>query len=442
MTTQVTELHPKTSTVDKAGAPLTPSQAKAVKEQQQQPLLPDDPVPPKKASPLLESPPIPDEVDKTLVYILSQKRKHGSPGGKRFAGWLFTAIKDRMAGKVPPQMFGGNFVAQIAKKDGKPSGVLFSCHMDTVHREEDGHQHLLYDKDFGHIMLGNIPGAQDALGKPMISGSCLGADDGAGIWIMLNMIQANVPGTYVFHVGEECGGIGSTAMLQRHSQFLDEFDVAVAFDRPRTNEVISHQRSTRCASEEFCSALVAALNESPYLDYKTSDRGVFTDTYNYRRNIPECVNIGVGYENQHGTQEMQDYGHLCALKDRVLAIDWDSLPVARDPKVIEPARWESGFGGYHGRGWMHSDWEEWDGHSAPAKPANPFPQAGTTKPAAPPPKAVEPELDVLEELRGVSLQDIQSWVESDIDWAAETIHNLALRLVSAKAVLDFMGVEL
>ena len=38
---------------------------------------------------------------------------------------------------------------------------------------------------------------------------CLGGDDGTGVWLMTKLIEAGVPGRYIFHRAEEVGGRGS-----------------------------------------------------------------------------------------------------------------------------------------------------------------------------------------------------------------------------------------
>jgi hypothetical protein len=85
----------------------------------------------------------------------------------------------------------------LYKVIGETPIVLWSSHTDTVHAE-GGRQQLELTED-GWL---GIP--ED--GKS----NCLGADCGAGVWIMVNMIGRGVPGLYVFHRGEESGGQGST----------------------------------------------------------------------------------------------------------------------------------------------------------------------------------------------------------------------------------------
>jgi hypothetical protein len=290
----------------------------------------------------------PATVDETLVTILSWKRPHESKSEIDFCTWLHGEITRRGASFEVKAM--GCIVVTVGSVErevtiaGKPEkrtvlpSTLFSCHVDTVHSEAVGMQRLTYDPSFGHIFLDK---------KYEKAGSCLGADDGAGIWLMLEMISAKVPGVYVFHRGEERGGIGSRAMLATHKDWLEEFDVAVAFDRADNDEVITHQGTLRCASDKFGEALIAQLAEHG-LAYKLSKGGVFTDTKVYRGVISECINLGVGYKFQHSQDEYLDYGHLVKLRDAVIKVQWDKLPADRDPLAADPVPSYTGYGGRWG----------------------------------------------------------------------------------------------
>ena len=405
-------------------------------------------------------PPIPDEVDQLLVDILKTKRRHDSPGETKFRGWLVDQFRRLGFGYQVLETSG--YAVNVPMKGGRDSDVLFSCHIDTVHQEEDGVQVLEYDPTFGHIFLGKVPGmvrepAKPYTPKPFVpgekytpqvyeppkqvpglvpSGSCLGADDGAGIWIMLKMIEAKVPGTYIFHRGEERGGIGSKAIAARLKTWLQNFSVAVAFDRPNEYEVITHQGGVRCASDKFAKGLCAALNTGSTFTYRPSDKGVYTDTKEYRRIIAECVNLGVGYQHQHGASETLDYGHLVALKDQCVKLDWTALPVDRDPSEVDDAPFWPKYRGVQGGfgGWGDDGWEP------PGSEKVSNPKDTKTVELRPVPKvpADEPDLDILEELRGATVEEIEAMVESDPTWVAEAIQSLCLDLVSVKAQLDYI----
>lgn len=258
---------------------------------------------------------VPKDVDQLLIDILSTRRAHGSPGDSNFRMWLqneFRKLKVKFETTDK-----GNFIVEI----GKDTTTLFSCHIDTCHSvaESNGQgQKILYDTSFGHIFL-----------DPYSNPGCLGADDGVGIWIMLKMIAAGVPGAYVFHTGEEVGCIGSKAMLKSRKDWLSKFDRAIAFDRPNNLEVIITQGGLKCASEEAGEDLANALNEHG-MDYSVSTKGVLTDTKIYAHVIKECFNLGVGYFYQHSKKETLDYAHAFALCSAVIKVNWDDLIVVRD----------------------------------------------------------------------------------------------------------------
>lgn len=265
--------------------------------------------------------------DERLHSMLQHKRPHGS---KMELEWAETYL-----GPYSPAVFGDTKIMAYVIVTDPESKVLFSCHVDTVHREE-GKQKVMYDP------------AKTSYYKK--DGKPLGADDGAGCWLMLEMIDARVPGTYIFHRGEECGGIGSSWMAQYAAEWLKTFDYAVAFDRKATDSIITYQGSERCCSDAFADSLAAALNAvEPLFMYSPDDTGVYTDTAEYTSLIPECTNVSCGYYKEHTQDESLDLSHLFALRDACCRIDWSALVVARDPSVKERKQW-GGFGSYLGTG--------------------------------------------------------------------------------------------
>lgn len=268
-----------------------------------------------------------EQPDQLLVQILKTKRTHGSKGDTDFRLWLFNYIKTVL--KLTPAIHEpGNIVVEIGK-----SSVLFSSHVDTVHseRESDGSkQHIAYDPNFEHIFLSAENSPQSG---------CLGADDGVGIYLMLKMLAAGVHGRYIFHVGEECGGIGSRAYVSKYAKLLQEnFSQVVAFDR-RVNdgenpEVIVKQGGQVCASDAYGKSLCDALNKFPFeKPYVISGLGSFTDSKNYRHDVPECVNVGCFYNFQHTPKEIVYWKELKVLVEAVCKIDWSKLTIARKPEA-------------------------------------------------------------------------------------------------------------
>lgn len=199
--------------------------------------------------------------------------------------------------------------------------TLFVGHTDTVHSSE-GRQAVTIGRD--HIVRVADPKQTN----------CLGADDAAGVLVLLKLIEANVPAYYIFTRCEERGGVGATHLAKTHAGLLAQFDRAVAFDRKGTSSVISHQGWGRCCSDTFADALSDALSDD-VLMYAPDDGGVYTDTAEFVHIIPECTNISVGYVSEHTTRETLDLNHLRALITRAIEIDWDSLPVERKPDEVD-----------------------------------------------------------------------------------------------------------
>lgn len=259
--------------------------------------------------------------DPRLHEMLRWKRPHNSMTEKK---WASTHIVEPY-NAIPLEDLKGEVLAHcviVHEVNGAEPKTLFSSHVDTVHRVE-GRQKITY----------NI--AENCYGKN--DGEPLGADCGAGVWLMLEMIDAKVPGLYLFHRGEECGGIGSGGVADHYPKLLDKFDRAVAFDRKATWSVITHQWAGRCCSDTFANALAEALNNlNDDFMYAPDDTGLFTDTANYTDYIGECTNVSVGYYSEHTEKERLDLAHLFALRDALVKLDWNALPCARKAGEVDP----------------------------------------------------------------------------------------------------------
>lgn len=243
-----------------------------------------------------------------LQTLLTFMRPAGSKTESRFVQQLLQALPD-------PKLDGyGNVIQRI----GDNPNTLWSSHTDTVHRK-GGTQKVVYDDKRGLFRL-----------AANSKSNCLGADCTTGVWLMLQMIRANVPGVYIFHREEECGGRGSDHIADKEPHHLDGIEFAIAFDRKGKSDIIIDQAGGECASEEFAEAFAKLLPPG----YKSSRLGVFTDTANYAHIIPECTNISVGYESQHTANETQCVWTalllmrtLTRITDKALR----ALPAQRDP---------------------------------------------------------------------------------------------------------------
>ncbi len=212
----------------------------------------------------------------------------------------------------------GNYFYKIGE-----SRTVFASHLDTVSKDQT---------DVVHTFDGNFIKTD--------GNTILGADDKAGVTILLHLIRNNIPGLYYFFVGEEVGCIGSGMASTRVDDFKGKYDRIISFDRRDTGSVITYQSSTRCCSDEFAEAICDGLNISG-LDYNKDDTGVYTDSAEFTSIIPECTNISVGYYNEHTKTESQNIVHLEKLANACLFVNWEELPTQRDPATKEYKKYES-----------------------------------------------------------------------------------------------------
>jgi len=208
----------------------------------------------------------------------------------------------------------GNRCVRILLPNGNHSKTMFSCHTDTVHRV-DGFQKLYLDPVLQEVFVDDS--------------NCLGADDGTGVYLMLMMIKNQVPGTYLFHRAEEIGCQGSKYVVENNADWLKQFDCCVAFDRKGEDEVIIAQAPGIIASDAFGDALAKELSISKTMKYRTSKLGSITDSGQYYNQIPECVNLSVGYRSQHTNSETQSISFIQKLLPRLINISWEELPIER-----------------------------------------------------------------------------------------------------------------
>ena len=245
----------------------------------------------------------------------------------------------------------GNFYLQI----GENPSAMFTCHLDTADKSQSKVKHV-FDK--------NIIKTD---GK-----SILGADDKAGMTVLLYMINKGVPGLYYFFIGEEVGCIGSRklAAIWKDTEFSKHVSKVVSFDRRGNESIITHQMFGRCCSDDFAKDLAKRLNEAGCgLSMKLDDTGILTDSAKFMKLVPECTNISVGYQAEHTFGESQDIEFLKKIARAASLIDWESLPAKRDPEVEEEYDDYYGWGSYDSK-YDYGNYSDWDKKSEQWKEEN------------------------------------------------------------------------
>jgi len=329
-----------------------------------------------------------------LISILETRREHNSLGELSFIERFITPLN-------PTPMLNpeGQTIAYVV--DVKRNGVLWSAHVDTMHRDKGTSEGVLTQE---------VWVSDDGMAFVTDKADCLGADDGAGMWLMFNMIARGVAGTYIFHRGEEIGCWGSGEMATTHRAWLAEFTHAIAFDRRGTTSIITHQRGERACSD----ALGSQLAELFGLGYVLDPTGVYTDTAEYMDIIPECLNVSIGYDSEHSHFESLDTNHCLALRDAICALDWDNITLVaeRDPTKREyrqPTSYPS-YGGFN-------SWQTNRGHM--------------------PSKIDRYEIPSAERLQTSSTRSIAEWVaEADPEDVAMLLQDLADQIEEASYALS------
>lgn len=239
-----------------------------------------------------------------LAEILAYRRPAYSKTEERFVRHLIDSV---------PGIQRDEYGNRLFLREG--SRTMIAVHTDTVHRSE-GMQRIQERK-----------GVVSLHPKERVS-NCLGADDGAGVYAALRMIQAEAPVSVIFHRAEEIGGKGSDYLAYHYPHILEKFDICLSLDRRGAEDVIVEQWNGPCCSLEFALGLAEALG----LGHKPGS-GTFTDSANYTEIIPECSNLGIGYACEHRPQETLAVDYLECVIERLCKVDWASLPVVRDPAV-------------------------------------------------------------------------------------------------------------
>ncbi len=264
-----------------------------------------------------------------------------------FIDWTYHTVshgnEDKYLKDLIPKNFKkdtfGNYYHIIGNPD-----TIFTSHLDTVVSGDD--------RKVNHVIEHGLIKTDGS--------STLGADDKAGVVLMLFMIEHNIPGLYIFFLSEENGCVGSgnlTKKLQNKKYqkikltnengkekevemyfpsdaLYSKIRKVISFDRMGYDSIITHQMGQRCCSDIFAKSLADELNHHGF-SYTLDETGTYSDSAEFADIYPECTNISVGYFGQHTVNETQDIEFLEKLANTCVKVNWNNLIVSRDPRDIE-----------------------------------------------------------------------------------------------------------
>ena len=199
----------------------------------------------------------------------------------------------------------------ILKKDNKVKPML-CIHLETINTHSKCGDNLPETDivNFGEgFML-----------KPITNYSCLGADDRAGVYMVLEHYEELID---KYHIGifcdEEIGGYGSYELTE-----LTDVSCFIGLDREGSMEVATYGYNNRELIDLFVSRGFKEM------------RGSFTDASVLAKlhNKP-CVNLSVGYYNQHRDNEYVLFEDMEKTINHILSVDL----IFKEDYPIEPNKY-------------------------------------------------------------------------------------------------------
>lgn len=205
------------------------------------------------------------KIDKTkFKFVLTQSQDNLFKGIVKYFLYVDKVVKDKYI---------------ILKKDNKVKPML-CVHLDTVNTHSKCGD-LLPDKDI-------IDFNEGFMLKPNTTYSCLGADDRSGVYMVLEHYEELLN---KYHIGvfcdEEIGGLGSYELTE-----LTDVSCFIGLDREGSMEVATYGSDNKELIELFVSRGFKQMRGS------FTDASVLAKTHN-----KPCVNLSVGYYNQHRENE-------------------------------------------------------------------------------------------------------------------------------------------
>lgn len=188
----------------------------------------------------------------------------------------------------------GNLLATkvFGKAEGNPV-IMLNAHMDTVSKTNEN----------------KIVVEQNGVFRAYYHGktTILGADDRAGIAIIINILD-NVPSSFEgtlklsFTREEEIGCIGASHV---DSKFYEDVDLSITFDRRGNKDIVVGTWGAPFCSNNVGYTLENIAKNNKF-DYSCVSGGI-SDAYEFSNKGTNSVNISVGYENEHTSNEFLVY---------------------------------------------------------------------------------------------------------------------------------------
>lgn len=208
---------------------------------------------------------------------------------------------DKIEGIKISQDDNGNIVAFLSNDDSVDALSLgINAHMDTVY--EFGRDRKIYHSKDGEDIL-------------YTNDKCLGADDRAGLEIVLSLMEDfgdlegslrnQFKGNLIawITVDEEIGCVGAE-QLAKTTDLFKSIDMSITFDRRNKRDIVVRNAWQDFCTDSYANVFVKA-SAMLGMDYKTTTGGISDAMVSSEQSI-NSVNLSVGYDNEHTTSEQID----------------------------------------------------------------------------------------------------------------------------------------
>ena len=184
----------------------------------------------------------------------------------------------------------------IIIKKGKGLKPCFVSHLDTVHTYKKGFN-IIHTKKGANDVIYAYDDNKQQVG--------VGADDKAGIFACLELLESLTNVMIVFFSGEESGCIGSNDIDL--DVFSDCMFIA-SIDRWGSSDIINSFYNQKTISKKFTNYLQIYMRKYGY----QFTSGLLTDSLQlFERNVNlSCINVSCGYYQHHSNLEYIDLNEL------------------------------------------------------------------------------------------------------------------------------------
>ncbi|MDD3123211.1 MAG: hypothetical protein PHC62_06860 [Candidatus Izemoplasmatales bacterium] len=280
--------------------------------------------------------------------------------------------------------------------------VTLIAHLDTVHKRSN--QGCLY---------------HDSKKNVVWSPNGLGADDRAGVYAIMEIVKKGYRPHIIFTHDEEIGGVGARELSKYNLPFETNF--MIELDRRGYREAVFYQ----CGNKSFQKKILSYGFRLGYGSF--SDISIISPAYDIA-----SVNLGIGYYNEHSTDEYLKINEMYDTINKVISIlkdesidgvKYDYQKVSYAYNYNKNSRTATNYAEYYGRSYNQnlqvdddSYWDAWYKKNA---------KNVVEKTIEEKVKKNEESVKPINErnIEDFDIEDVENWTQEEIDKYYDLLYN-------------------